>query len=124
MAEIGHNHVTLVVDLEFGQRAKAQSMLGPLWVIQSPQNTPIIRELWATENSRFPDSPTLFDAVAGRSPEESAVEFIETVDEHHPGWQTFEIIGVRPSAKLLDALHRCAMGSIRETRTGFIFSQE
>ena len=124
MAEIGYKHVTLVVDPEFGQRAKAQSMLGPLWVIQSPRNAPVIRELWATENFRFPDSPTLFDAVAGRSPEELAMEVIETVDEHHPAWQSFDIIGVRPSAKLLDALHRCATGSTKETRTGFIFSRE
>jgi hypothetical protein len=118
-----YTHVTLVVDPEFGRRAKAQAEIGPLWVIQSPLNTEAIKELWAAGNLRFADAPTYFDAVPTRTPEDSAVNFIGTVDEHHPAWETFEIIGVRLSLRLLEAMEECGAGTTKETATGFIFTR-
>ena len=114
-------HVTLVVDPEFGQRAKLQSRTGPVWVVDSPENTRAIRELWSTETSPYPNAPTCFDAVAGQSPEESAIAFIGTVHEHHPDWQIFEVIGAKLSEILLADLRECAPGWAEETPTGFVF---
>jgi hypothetical protein len=121
MTALGYTNVTLVVDPDFGPEARAQAQLGPLWVIRSPRNEPVINDLWAGGQSRFADSPTLFDHVPGRSPEDAAIEFIGNLNEHHPEWQTLEIIGVRQSPKLLAALRECAAGLSRKTRRGFIF---
>jgi hypothetical protein len=117
-------HVTLVVDPEFGEQANGRARLGPLWVIASPKNTLVIKRLWASGERYDANSPATFDAVPGRSAEESAIAFIDTVDMHHPDWGSFEIIGVRLSPKLLSALLECANGSATETPTGFVFSRE
>jgi len=63
MEKANYSHVTLVVDPGFGQRAKAQAVLGPLWVIQSDPNTAAIKELWASSKLPFVNAPTYFDAV-------------------------------------------------------------
>ena len=117
-------HVTLVVDPEYGERANARAKLGPLWVIASPRNTPIIEQLWASGERYDANSPATFDAVPGRSAEESAIAFIDTVDTHHPDWDSFEIIVVRSSPKLVTALLEYANGSAVETQTGLIFSRD
>jgi hypothetical protein len=98
--------------------------MGPFWVIQSPANTAAINALWATLHSRFADAPTYFDAAPGRTAEDSAEAFIGTVDEHHPYWRTFEIIGTPLSARLLAALRECAPGSAQETGEGFVFTKD
>ena len=116
--------VTLVVDPEFGEQAKARSRMGPLWVIDSSTNTPVIKEIWASGESYDASSPTHFNAVPGRSPEDSAIAFIDTVDTHHPNWTTFEIIGAPLSPRLLSALLECAHGSAVETPMGFVFSRD
>ncbi len=117
-------HVTLVVDPDFGQRAKAQSKVGPLWVVGSPANKRAIEELWATEVSPYANAPTYFAAVAGRSREEAAHISIGTVHDHHPDWQIFEVVGVGLSGLLLEELRGCAAGSAKETPTGFVFTRE
>lgn len=119
-----YTHVTLVVDPRFGQKAKAQSELGPLWIIESPENTPVIEEIWANGKSLFADSPTYFEAAPGQSPEEAAALNIGAINEHHPNWQTLEVIGVELSDKLLGALTEYAVGTVNETKTGFVFRRE
>src|SRR6201986_1972570 len=52
-----YSHVTLVVDPAYGTRAKEKAAAGPLWVIQSPANTPAIQELWATGDCPFTNAP-------------------------------------------------------------------
>ena len=123
MSGANYTHVTLVVDPNFGQRAAAQSKLGPLWVIKSPDNVSPIEEIWASGESPFADAPTYFDNVADRTPEESADMFIGTVDTHHPDWLTFEILGAKLSSRLLASLQECAPGTARETDEGFVFTR-
>jgi hypothetical protein len=124
MSAANYTHVVLVVDPEFGRKAKRQAELGPLWVIKSPQNTSVIEELWAAGSSRFINSPACFDAVPGRSLEDSAEICIGTVHDHHPEWRVFEIVGTPPTERLLDALRECAAGSVRATATGFEFVRD
>jgi hypothetical protein len=116
-------HVTLVVDPQFGQLGMAQAELGPLWMIDSSQNRPVIEELWSRRGSEPANSPTYFNAVPGRSAEESAIAFIGTIIDHHPDWRTLEVIGARPSALILDEFRQYAIGLIEETPRGFIFSK-
>ena len=117
------SHVTLVVDPQYGQLGKAKAELGPLWMIDSPHNRPVIEELWSNRGSTPANAPTYFDAVAGRSAEEAAVALIGTVIDHHPGWQTLEVIGAPPSAMILDEFRQYAIGSVKETPRGFVFSK-
>jgi hypothetical protein len=124
MSNTAGEHVTLVVDPEFGERAKARARIGPLWVIDSPTNTPVIKELWASGERYDANSPTHFNAVAGRSLEDSVIASIDTVDTQHPNWTTFEIIGAALSPRLLRALLEYAHGSAVETPTGLIFSRD
>jgi hypothetical protein len=122
-SEAGAEHVTLVVDPEFGEQAKTRFTVGPLWVVDSPSNTAVIKELWAAGKRHDANYPTYFNAVAGRSPEDSAAALIDTVDQHHPNWQTFEVIGAEPTGRLLGVLREYGDGSAERTPTGFIFSR-
>ena len=117
-------HAVLVVDREYGEKAKARARLGPLWVIGSPTNIATIKELWAAGEVYDANSPTYFDDVSGGSLEESAVAFIGTVDVHHPAWTSFEIIGVRSSKALIDSLLECADGTMADTPTGLVFHRK
>lgn len=118
-----YTHVTLVVDPMFGRRAIKQAELGPLWVVDSPENTPVIREIWAAKNSRFVDSPTFLTGYSNHTREDAAIICVGTVHDHHPLWRTFEIIGTRESPGLIEALKECADGSTRKTSDGFIFDR-
>jgi hypothetical protein len=124
MSEPNYIHVTLVVDPAFGLRTKVQAEIGPLWVIDSPENVSAIKELWAAGKSPFANAPTCFNARKGAPPEEAASDFIDTVDEHHPAWHSFEVIGVRFTPKLAEAMRQYGLGDARETQTGFIFTRE
>jgi hypothetical protein len=116
-------HVTLVVDPMFGRRAIKQAELGPLWVVDSPENTPVIKEIWAAGSARFADSPTFLTGYSDHTREETAIICVGTVHDHHPLWQAFEIIGTPVSPSLLNALKECANGSTRKTSDGFIFDR-
>jgi len=118
-----NTHVTLVVDPEFGEQAEAKSRLGPLWVVQSPTN--IAAMLKIREAKEKPsDDLTLFNNAAEKSPEELAAHFIGTLDEHHPKWQEFEVVGAQPSAQLLGVFKEYGAGSVKQTSKGFIFSRQ
>jgi hypothetical protein len=118
-----YTHVTLVVDPAFGRRAIKQAELGPLWVIDSSENTPVIKEIWTAKTSRFADSPTFVTGYSDLTREEAAIICVGTVHDHHPLWRTFEFVGVRESSRLLAALNECAGGSVRTTSDGFIFER-
>jgi hypothetical protein len=124
MSDTPGEHVTLVVDPEFGEQARARAKIGPLWIVDSSTNTPVIKELWASGERYNANAPTHFNAVPGRSPEDAAIAFIATIDTHHPNWTTFEIIGAAISLRLLNALLECAHGSAVETPTGLVFSRD
>jgi hypothetical protein len=121
MRAANYTHVTLVVDPNFGKRANAQASIGPLWVIESPSNRAAIEGLWNSGPSPFENAPTLFNAVSGRTPEDAAMWEISMVDDHHPEWRTFEVVGAGLSQKLIDALIQCAPGTAKETAEGFVF---
>lgn len=118
-----YTHVTLVVDPRFGDRAKAQTEIGPLWVIESPENGAAIKALWAGRHLPCMNAPTIFHTIPGRSSEEAAALNIGTVDEHHPNWQTFEVIGVPLSQALLNAFHEFTSGTAQDTAEGFVFTR-
>jgi hypothetical protein len=122
--DISREHATLVVDREYGDEARGRARLGPLWVIGSPKNIAVIKELWEAGETYDANSPTYFDDLPQRSLEDSAVAFIGTVDTHHPDWTSFEIIGVPCSRRLIEALLECAVGSAVETPTGLVFQRE
>ena len=119
-------HVTLVFDRSYGAQALEQAERGALWLVRSPQNSAVIRELWARGPSPLPNSPTLFNEVHGELTQEDVAHMIVTVDEHHPGWQTFEVIGYQPTPFLLDTLQELAgsEGSVvSEDAAGFVFAR-
>jgi hypothetical protein len=117
-----YSHVTLVVDPHYGARAMTKAEIGPLWVIDSPANTPVIKAIWSQGISKFSDSPTCFRDYQDK--EKSAAIAIGTLHDHHPEWKTFEVIGVEPRPGILDAFAECASGTHKLTSEGFIFERD
>jgi hypothetical protein len=116
-------HVTLVVDPNFGDRAAPLAEVGPLWMIDSPANRPVMEALWARAEGQPSNDLTLINAVRGRSAEDTVVESIGTADEHHPNWTVFEIVGITVTERILAMLSRLADGTVQNLPLGFIFSR-
>jgi hypothetical protein len=117
-------HVTLIVNPEFGEKAIAYAELGPIWVISSDVNQRVMRDLWAQPTGRPAEDLTLITATIGHSsPEDVAASFIGTIDEHHPDWTEFEVIGAAAAEEILGALREIAHGTIETTQYGFVFSR-
>jgi hypothetical protein len=117
--------VTLVMDPHFGAKAKAYAEIGPLWLIESVENKAIVEEIWAAGKTRFFAAPTyfdrLFDPMDDVARELRVAQVIWAMDDHHPEWQKFEIIGHPLTDGVLKAFGECAPGYAETTSQGFVF---
>jgi hypothetical protein len=88
--------VSLVFDLRFGERAAALMALGPVWMIDSDENTAAARKLRAREDG--PRDLTMF------RPGHTLSGLLPVVDLHHPDWRAIDVYGASLSAAEIDAL--------------------
>jgi hypothetical protein len=114
--------VTSVVDGAFGPRIEQQAIYGPIWVVDSLANQDVMKTLWA-EARYSGDYLTIFNG-SDKTPEESALGIVDTIDLHHPGWCSLEVIGVEPTVALSAALTEFGEGLIKRTPIGFTFSRK
>jgi hypothetical protein len=114
--------ITIVVDESFGSSIKGQAVYGPIWVVDSQANKGAMKTLWA--EARYPsDYLTIFNG-SDKTPEESALGILDTIDLHHPGWCSLEVIGVESTVALSAALTEFGEGLIKRTPIGFTFSRK
>jgi hypothetical protein len=101
--------VALVVDRDFGDRARDLALRMHVWLIDSAANRAAAEPIWEALKRSAPKDPlaqgiTIFQSPAQLSPEGAVAEVLDTLLEHHFGAAVLEIYGVRDPHALEKAL--------------------
>lgn len=116
----------VVVDREFGERLKTLQSEVPVWIIDTPVNTPVARLLWNERPERTDlDGITTFQAPKSASSEEVLLSILDTVHLHHgqysadPPYTVVEILGASPTEKVRSELGKHGFDAFEPTPAGF-----
>ena len=78
--------------------------------------------LWA-EKTLPHGQLTIFGVSDSASNEESFLDILDTVHEHHPSWKRLHIIDVSPGPAIFAALKEGGNGTVEITPTGFVYDR-
>ena len=119
--------VRVVVDSSFGERLAALPPSEPVWIIDSPQNTPVAHRLWRERAAESHlTGVTTFRPAASGSPEVELMAQLQTIDLHHgeysaePPYSAIEVFGCPPSEPLSVALRDIGFSVRSTTPDGFV----
>ena len=101
--------VAIVVDPAFGARLVSLAHRLPIWVVASAANAAFVDQARAVSGA----SVTTFDDCAP-APDLLAMEFLDSVLEHHPLATRIEIIGCTGTQSLRSALRDAGLSLISE----------
>ena len=118
--------VSIVLNRSYGPRLGELSKGRPIWVVDSPGNRHCAQQLW----SEFPtrnhlDGITLFGSPEGRSPEQTLIDIMDTIDLHHgiysadPPYTVIRVIGATPTSEVRQVLASYGFDSFTPTDDGF-----
>ena len=98
--------VILVVARSYGEQLQNLPLGVPAWVVKSPSNEPFIKKLWneSPNADRF-TGITSFNDTAETTPDELAASMLDIIEEHHPQWNTLQIIGTQMTKSLDETLN-------------------
>jgi len=112
--------VAIVVDRAFGQRLSELSRLGPVWIVESPANSPVIQDLWQRASTMNKIDVTSFKDAPDLSAEAICADIIADVDEHHARWSEIEVVGVGLTPRLREAFEEIGASIFASTTGGFV----
>lgn len=123
--------VYVIVDRDFGERLTGIPASTPVWIVDSPPSSPVIRRLW-NENPVHDHLKgiTSFSDLQPSSPEELFLMELETIDLHHgiysvdPPYSTIEAVGTALTDRILKALREYGFGKCTTTARGFIAERD
>lgn len=123
--------VVVVADRTFGSRLAVLAADRHVWIVESPANTPAIRQVWDGPASGDEDDPlgpgvTSFAATDAETPEAMCARIADDVAEHHGDashgqpWAEIEVIGVPLSARLQHVFESIGGTVFQQTADGFV----
>jgi hypothetical protein len=119
--------VYLVVDPRFGERLTSLPCGKPVWIVDSPVNTPVIRRLWSERPAgSHLTGITSFVGSGSGIPDEDVIGQLDTIDLHHceysadPPYAEIEVIGAAPSDDAVQRLEELGFRLGATTEGGFI----
>ena len=120
----GHT-VRVVLDSEFGEQLERLAKCDPIWVIDSPANTPVAHRLWKEpgRDRRF-GGITTFRGSAG-SQADILLNELATIDLHHgeysasPPYSILDVVGCGASEDIRAALEEIGFKVESTSETGF-----
>ena len=114
------------MDEHFGERLEHLPAREPVWIVESPANTPVVKRLWAERpQDNHLTGITLFRAGA-ESREALLLGILGPVDLHHgeysadPPYPELEVYGVGLSEEIGEALREFEFATFRPTAEGFV----
>jgi hypothetical protein len=124
MARSAHR-VALVLDPDYAERIIELSRECHAWVVKSAANDGVVAAL------RHEDQAYSFDVGVStfngaKTPEASFLSILETVEEHHgayshdPPLSVLQVVGIEPSAAVIEELAAYGFGRIEPSDDGFI----
>jgi hypothetical protein len=119
--------VFVVVDRKFGEQVSKLDQSAPIWIVESPDNKPVVQRLWHERPSgSHLDGITIFAASADLSAEETLLGELGTIDLHHgihsanPPHTVLEIFGAPLTARIKNELEPHGFDKFQDTSAGFI----
>lgn len=104
-----HN-IALVVTPDAGSILLTLAKTHSLWIRVSQQNVPFIAHI---------QQKTTFTAPEGMSPEELVLEYLDTIDLHHPEWHQLLVLGTSLTDELEEAIRSYGDVHFHKTAQGF-----
>jgi len=118
--------VHVVVDVHYGDRLRSLPKGEPSWVVASPVNQPVIREIWKEYNTTDDiEGITSFNADPKATPEDWLVSELDMIDLHHgelsndPPYSVLRVVGVSLSERIKKALSEFGLTATGITSDGF-----
>ena len=118
--------VFVVLDREYGERLLGPAGKGPVWVVDTALNRAEAQKLWAAHPSRsYLDAVTTFKTGDNCSPEETLINELDTIDEHHgiysadPPYTVLEVIGTAATERIRAELARFGFNRFEPSPDGF-----
>ena len=103
--------VRVVVDSAFGEKLASLPAREPVWIVDSPTNTPVAHRLWRERAAEdHLTGITTFKPGQNLSPAEEAAALLNTIETHHgeysanPPYSVLEIIGCAETDQLRTSL--------------------
>ena len=120
----GHT-VRVVLDSEFGEELERLAGRDPVWIIDSPANTPVAHRLWKQPNrDRGFGGITTFKGCNG-PPGDILLNELATIDLHHgeysasPPYSVLEVVGCGASEDIRAALEEIGFKVESTSQSGF-----
>ena len=118
--------VSIVLDRAYGVRLRDLLNDGPVWAVNSVANRKNAELLW----SEFPNHDhltgiTVFDSTENRSPEQTLIDEMETIDLHHgvysadPPFTAIRVVGSSLTPEVRQALESFGFDSFNVKKDGF-----
>ena len=122
--------VHIVVDPTFGDKLLDLPDREPVWVVDSPANTPVIRRIWSKPSPRSHlEGVTSFVARTG-TPEDVLLSELDMIDLHHgeysadPSWGRAVVYGARLTSEVVAAFADFGFSRVTPTADGFVADRE
>ena len=119
--------VHIVVDDEFGEKLRDLPYREPAWVVDSPINKIIVKELWKIRTDEdHKEGITSFVYNVQDSPENRFMGILGTVLEHHglyshdPPCSKINVIGAYLTEKIKKLLLEYDFANFQKTNLGFV----
>ena len=123
--------VHLVVDPHYGERIRDLPIGEPAWVVDSPDNHPVIHALWQERRTLNESTGiTSFKYNPDATPDSWLISILSVVDLHHgeyshdPPYSILDVIGVSCSEAIQEELDRFGFLEHAATTEGFIAKRD
>jgi hypothetical protein len=118
--------VLVIVDPNFGDRLAAIPPGVPAWIVDTPENTPIVHRLWKERpNDTHLSGITTFRIDPKNSPEDNLIQEMDVIDLHHGPLSTdrpymqIEVFGTKITDAIRHAFAEYGFDEFKETPDGF-----
>jgi hypothetical protein len=118
--------VCVIVDRQFGDKLAELDSGIPVWIVDSPTNSPVIRRLWKERPNRdHLTGITAFNDVESSTAETVFLAEIDSIDLHHgsysagPPYTVIEVIGMPLTERVKNALAEFGCDDFHGSSAGF-----
>jgi hypothetical protein len=123
--------VAIVVDRNFGNKLVDLARQYHVWIVESSSNTPVIRDVWASEPSDpnadlLGPGVTSFEATDNETAQAMCARISGDVEDHHgefghePPWSEIEIVGAPLDPYLEGVFLEMGASHFEATPDGFV----
>jgi hypothetical protein len=123
--------VYVIVDRQFGERLNELERDVPVWIVESPDNKPVVKRLWQSRpHESHLNGITSFADSESSSPEELFLEELDMIDLHHgahsadPPYTVLQVLGVPLTTRIKEELAKYGFHEFQNDVVGFVAKRQ